>query len=127
MAQDAEEFVVPAEAHSDDRKIEIDFDAEPWFAQASDGEIEALAKIGWGGDYEADRVADHFEGGATSRLFSCLALEPTMPDGDTVGYECHVESDAAAAWIRANRPALAAKLEAAGLIDAEEGPETPAP
>lgn len=44
-------FKIKAEVHTDDHIYEVNFDAEPWFAQASDKEILEVAECGWGGDY----------------------------------------------------------------------------
>jgi hypothetical protein len=103
--------MIRAETHSDDRRIEIAFDATAWFEQATDAEIVALADAGWGGDYEADAVAEHFEQTATKGLFDYLAIAQPMPNGDTVGFECHVEEDQALAWLKAVRPSLHATLD----------------
>lgn len=97
--------MIKAEAHSDDRRIEIDFDATAWFQQATDAQIIALADAGWGGGYEADAVAERFEQGATKALFDYTAVS-----GE--GFECHVDEDEALAWLQAVRPSLLAALEA---------------
>ncbi|KKL23440.1 hypothetical protein LCGC14_2425330, partial [marine sediment metagenome] len=50
-------MTIKAECHSDDRVREANFDATPWFVQASAESIGDLARCGWGGDYPADGVA----------------------------------------------------------------------
>ena len=102
---------IPAEVHSDDFVIEAKFDAERWFAHASEAEILRLAEIEWGGDYEADEVARFFDGKPgfeqVSALFNYLSGHPRMLNGDTVGFECHItDPDAALRWIEANRPQM---------------------
>jgi hypothetical protein len=95
-------FVIPAECHSDNHIIEIDFDALKWFEQASDKDILDLAKCEWGGDYPADAVAQHFERNLTKELF--VYLEKYAPDD--CGFECHVNEACAIGWIKSNRPEL---------------------
>ncbi len=111
MSKKTTRSAVWAEAHSDDYVVEIDFDAVPWFRQASDKEILALAECGWRGDYPADNVAKFFDQMETKWLFEYLDKDPTMPNGDTVGFECSVDSSDAAAYLKANRPELHAKIE----------------
>jgi hypothetical protein len=104
--------MIKAETHSDDYAVEIEFDATDWFEQASDDEILALAAIGWGGDYEADAVAEHFEATSCARLFAYLGFSPTMPwSNDSVGFECHVDEQSALAWIASRRPDLAGRID----------------
>ncbi len=111
---------VSAEARSDDGRIQIDFDATAWFEQASDEELEALARMGWCRGYEADAVARHFEEedvrrgsrGETKRLFDYLATEPTV-GGERVGFECSVNVAEAENWVFAHREDLARRL---GLV-----------
>lgn len=105
---------VPAEAHSDDRNVEVDFDAAPWFAQASDKDILALAECGFGGDYPADEVARFFTPAEPRMddLFRYLEIIRADPaKKDCCGFECHVDHKAALAWIKANRPAIAEAAE----------------
>jgi hypothetical protein len=107
---------VDARAHSDDYHVNIKFDAAGWFAQAPDDEIVSLAKVNWGGDYEADAVAEHFEHSTTQRLFDYLSTKPTMMGSDDpVGFECHVDADQAVAWLHRHRPELAQSIE--GMAD----------
>lgn len=103
---------ITAEAHSDDRVLEADFDAAPWFKTASDGEIVALRKEGWGTSFEADQVAQSCDSQpGLAKLFAYLALSPRMGK-DVVGFECTVDEDSAESWLRANRPAIAMRLRA---------------
>src|SRR4051794_32857965 len=95
---------ISARAHSDDRAIEISFNAYPWFAQAVDAEILALADKGWGGCDPADEVAQFMEtqDSEVDRLFTFLSTHPRMSNGDTVGFECYVEEDETVSWIKEN-------------------------
>lgn len=96
---------VLAEAYSDDHIFEVEFDAAPWFVQASDAEILALSAIEWGGDAEADDVARHFENSLpeVETLFDYLGRVD-------MGFECHVDKRNAMAWVQANRPGLWAQI-----------------
>jgi hypothetical protein len=95
-------FIVPAEVHSDDYEQETKFDALPWFQQASDEEIVALAKCEWGGDYPADAVAQHLSD-SDPEIQTVLEW---AEDHDGIGFECHVEEAAARKWIAENKPHL---------------------
>jgi hypothetical protein len=54
--------MITTEVHTDDYVAEAKFDAEPWFQQATDKQILALAGCQFGGDYPADEVAQWFDG-----------------------------------------------------------------
>ena len=108
---------VPAEVHSDDREVMIAFDAEPYLAQASDHEIEALVGCGWGGDYPADSVAEFFdltpegEDGPTREVFAYLhSNKDRLIPIDLHGFECRIVLEAGEQWLRTNRPQLALRL-----------------
>jgi len=102
FTDDAGEDVVNeirAEAHSDDRRHEINFDAKMYFINTSDKELQALEDSGWGGDYPADKVAQYFENTnkEMKKLFDYCR-------NNDVGYECHVNKEDAILWIKKNRP-----------------------
>jgi hypothetical protein len=100
-------FTVRAEVHSDDHMHEVAFDAVEWFQQASDEEIIALAKIEWGGDYEADEVAKHFEDeneGIEALMSYCCRSQ------NAVGFECSVGSEDALKWLKEHRPRVYEQL-----------------
>lgn len=97
--------VIPAEVHSDDQHISLQFDARTWFAKASLQQIEALKAINWGGDYSADSVAEYYATRTTKPLFDYLATKPKM-GRDTVGFECHVNKWAALEWLKTHRPTV---------------------
>lgn len=94
--------MIKAECHSDDRKIEASFDAEPYLIQATDDQIKSLIACGLGGDYPADRIVEFFAGTLNDvrKMFDYCA------DKDE-GFECHItDTEAFRAWIKKNRPAL---------------------
>jgi hypothetical protein len=108
--------VIPAEAYSDDNQVKVNFDAEPWFNQAPDYEIEGLAECGWGGEEPADYVAYFFDATSTKRLFDYLSFGLTMPyTGETVGFECRIDENAALAWLEKHRPDLWKKIYRTGF------------
>ena len=88
-------------------RLKIRFDAGPWFAQASDQEIRALAKEGWGSCCEADAVALFCEDvdPEVDRFFDIIDGLREF-DEDYGGFECYVNGDTALKWLRANRPAV---------------------
>lgn len=102
--------MIPATAHTDDHLFQASFDAEPYFAQASEQELAALVDCGFGGDYPADRVAEWTRENVPhpelASLFDYLARSPRM-GRDPVGFECHVDVEAAEAWLRRHHPSLA--------------------
>lgn len=100
---------VDAEVHSDDRRVEVDFDAAPWFAQASDDDIRFLQADGWGFSETADVVALHF-GDSHPRIGFLFEYLDTFSEGDSIGFECHVDPDSAMAWLKVNRPDLWSSL-----------------
>lgn len=118
--------MIDAECHSDDRRAEASFDAAEWFAQASDDAILKLAGIGWRGGYEADAVAEFFDGktgfDGVGAMFSYLSGRPRMPNGDQVGFECSVDEASAMAWLAANRSDLHARVaEETGYVPVAGG------
>ncbi len=104
-------MTINAECHSDDRVREADFDATPWFRQASAESIAGLAACGWGGDYPADGVAhfmaEHNE--EVGKVFQYLDLVSDKKDAP--GFECHVDETDAMAWLRENRRAVSMTLD----------------
>jgi hypothetical protein len=101
--------VIRAEVHDDDFRTSARFDATPWFEQASDKEIVDLAKIDWGGDLEADEVAEFFEGrdvGTPDTVDDVFKAVNVLD----VGFECSVEPDDAIRWVEKNRPHLMEQL-----------------
>lgn len=102
------EYAIPAEAHTDDHIVKVEFDAAPWFAQASEEAILALSDCDWGGDEAADSVAE-WSVRTTPELQR--VFDHYNPDEDVSGFECHVDEEAAMAWLRANRPDVAELLD----------------
>jgi len=98
--------MIRARCYSDDRRIEVKFDATPWFAKATNDEITSLSECGFGGDYAADEVAiwmaNHDD--EIARMFQYI--EAVTSHRHREGFECFVDEESATAWVKANRPYL---------------------
>ena len=114
--------LIPAEVRDDRGNLRTPFDATPWFRAASDEDILALARIDWGGDTEADAVAefarlsDSNVGNffATRRVARMVCQTPS-------GYECSVDGDKALAWLQVHRPTVWTQLQS--LVTEDESLE----
>lgn len=85
---------IPAEIRTDDGKRKAKFDAEPWFSQASETEIQDLIDIGFRGDYPADNVA-WWTRDRDTRVDRVLSyVEDTGQ-----GFEVVIDPDKAEAWL----------------------------
>jgi len=93
-------FIIPAEAHTDDYKVKVEFDAIYWFQGASAYDIARLAACGWRGDYPADNVAELCANHdpEVQRVFDYLKIV-NHPE-TTCGFECAVNAEAALAWLQ---------------------------
>lgn len=103
---DNKQPVIRAEVHSDDHVFEVNFDALPWFKQATDEEILELAAVDWGGDYISDAVAQHCYQHDSEVEGVLEYVERTSQ----MGFECHVEAADAIKWLEINKPHLYTKL-----------------
>lgn len=114
------ENIIDAEVHSDDHNVKVQFDAVDWFRHAQEPDLLKLHATGWGGDYAADAVAEHFnrDGYEVKKLFDYLAIIKDDPSKkDVNGFECHVNGEHAMWWLREHRKDMYDKLKAA-----EDGP-----
>lgn len=103
--QSLNEIVIAAECHSDDRAVEVDFDAEDWFKTAKDNEIIALAACGFGGDYPADYVAESLAD-VNKEIADMYSYIQMRSRNGTIGFECYVNETDALTWISINRSNL---------------------
>ncbi len=92
---------VSATVTSDTTGTQVEFDAAPWFAQASNKEIRDLQAIDWAHDYAADAVAEHFRN-------ANVDIRQILNEGG--GFECRVDEDCAMAWLKQHKIALWASL-----------------
>lgn len=99
-------LTIYAEVHSDDWVVDAEFDAVPWFEQATDNEITNLADIGWRGDYAADAVAEHFDGIHGDVTFVMRYVASVKHGRGNIGFECSVDAEEAMTWLEVNRPGL---------------------
>ena len=97
---------IPARCFSDDHVREAKFDATPWFEQASDEEVLALARCGWAADYPADAVAQYMAGKNEDVRLMFQYLELVAHMKDAPGFECYVSPHAGELWLQAYRPHL---------------------
>jgi hypothetical protein len=110
-------MTITARTYSDDRIVDIRFDAEWWFGNVGDQEIIDLAECGWGGDYPADAVAISMADHDTAVAEMFAHIERVSSPGKPVGFECHVDATEALTWLDDNKPELAARLRANENID----------
>ena len=82
-------------------RLDVDFDAAPWFRAATDEQVQTLANCGWGGNYPADEVAAWIR--RANREVDALLV---LIEARGAGYECHVDADDAIAWLGTHRPHL---------------------
>jgi hypothetical protein len=98
--------MIKATAVTDDGMIRIEFDAEPYFQEASENDLWELYLCDFRDDLPADSVAVYFSQDATLDLFTYLDLvNKYNPLGD-VGFECCVNRKQALEWIDQHRPNL---------------------
>jgi len=95
--------MINAKCFSDDQRVEVNFDATPWFEQASEDQIKELATCEWGSNYAADDVA-LFMADINKKIQKMLDYCEHHPD--QIGFECHVTSEDAIAWLRTERPLI---------------------
>ena len=115
---------IAAEVHDDALFKRVDFDAAPWFTQATDADILALQQAGWSGDNMADEVAYYFDG-HNKEIVDLFALcRATQSTSNPQGFECSVDKDSAKVWLKQHRKGLWARLlcdeNAVRLVEAQE-------
>ena len=97
--------MITAETHSDDRAVEVNFDATPYFQKAPDEDLARLIECGFAGDQAADQVAigladSNPEIGA---MFAYLEAR-NKASRKSIGFEVSVNEDEALTWLRQHRP-----------------------
>lgn len=99
---------VKATCYSDDRNVEIDFDAASFFAnelnetQTLKNSIECLDACNFSGDYATDAIAEFYSESQTKELFDYLS---TVNKKETkCGFFCSVEKGDVVAWLKAYKP-----------------------
>lgn len=96
---------IKARAWLDDRSVEADFDASPWFSQASADEIRELFVEGLSGNCRADEVAQFCAqtDNDVSILFDVLHARRRGRHVE-LGFECEINEDSVRKWLKAYRP-----------------------
>jgi hypothetical protein len=98
---------IRAEVHDDNHIFEVEFDATPYFAQASLEEIVELAQTDWAYDYPADAVALFFEDGPhkIDEIEDLMEYtRRTQGRRGAIGFGCSVTSEDVYAWLEAEHP-----------------------
>lgn len=95
--------MIKARVHSDDRVVEVEFDATPYFMQATFLDLVNLNDCDWGWDYAADAVAE-FCRKKCKKLFDYLELINSDRQGDLIGFECFITSEHVLAWLKKHKP-----------------------
>lgn len=92
--------MVQAKVHTDDYALEVAFDATPYLRAAPPEAIRALIECGFGGDYPADRVAEHFEDSNQDikGLFDYLTAR-NRASRDRIGFEVRVDEHQAEEYL----------------------------
>lgn len=100
--------MIRAEAHSDDRAVEVKFDATPYFKVAGDLEILQIVKCGYRGDYPTDRIAEAYpdRDETNTKLKEMFKYIEIAGRVRTMGFEVSVEEDDLLKWVKVNRPAI---------------------
>src|SRR2546421_10930454 len=88
--------MIAARIHTDDGHHKVHFDATPWFEHATIEEINGLRRIEYGGNYEADSVAE-FVADNDINLEVKEVLE--YCNRQDIGFEVYVDEKAAERWI----------------------------
>lgn len=102
--------MIKAECWSDDKCIEVKFDATEWFKQAMERHIIELAQCGLRGDYPSDNVAFFMAdiNKEVQHMFDYINFRANEAD---CGFECAVNIDDAMNWLTINRPHVAKKIQ----------------
>ena len=112
----AKKFKIEAEAHSDDRAVEVSFDAQDWFRDASPSQIIDLltcdiGSSGLGGDYPSDQVAIDM-GSKIDELADMFKYIELRNKIEHIGFECHiVDYEAAIKYLCEQRPVIFETME----------------
>ena len=96
--------MITAETHSDDRAVEVNFDATPYFQKAPDEDLARLIECGFSGDQPADQVAIELaeSNPEIGAMFTYLEAR-NGASRKSIGFEVSVDEEDALAWLRENR------------------------
>jgi hypothetical protein len=103
---------IAARAWTDDRVIDVSFDAWPYLNNITDEVLFDLAAIGVRGDYPSDQVA-YWTATYDSNLRAMFNyIETLMNAGRDIGFECAVDPQGFMDYVRDERPELWLKIQA---------------
>ena len=116
--------MISAIADTDDFAIILEFDATPFFEQASDEDLVALAECDWGHDYPADEVANFMRDSGDKnfvKFFTYLDIKNEFRgDSDMTGFEVKVNRGEALDWLTTFRPGVLAQINQQVNADLDE-------
>lgn len=119
--EDAFNSEVLVEMKSDDGMITARVDIANWLKLAHADDLQAMQQDRWAFGESMDRIFYDLEGDghpSANRLSAYLGLNPTMVNGDQVGFSVRVEDpEDLMSWMQENRPDIAA------LLQGEDTPE----
>ena len=98
--------VIRAHVQSDDGRMDVEFNARPWFEAASDEDIKRLIAVGFGEGFAADVVyKDHpLPTEDMNKLTNYLEVAG-------VGFEVQVNKEDALNWLKKHRPGILEEIE----------------
>jgi hypothetical protein len=102
-------FVIPAECHSDDHAVEVEFDAAGWFKTADDRALEKVALDGWAFGYGTDVIAQD-EAERNPKIAAMFSYLEARNNVEAIGFGCSVNREKALAWMKNNKPKLFAEF-----------------
>jgi len=98
----------------DNEEMNVPFEANLWFEQATDEEIIALQAIDWGGNMESDEVARFMETHDEYVRDLMLQLDKynhDNPHEDLMGFECYISGERAKMWLGVHRLHLLTEVD----------------
>ncbi|SDR23125.1 hypothetical protein SAMN05444161_2242 [Rhizobiales bacterium GAS191] len=114
--------MIRATCHTADNALGLEFDATPWFSEAGAQSIIDLAQRGWSSAWIAEALEGRsgYEGLHDLIRYAAERLGPeSLEDPSWKTFECVVDGSEAVAWLRKNRPEVAAMIPARDQRSAE--------
>lgn len=101
-------------AYSDDKRVNITFDATPWFRSAAKAwDIECLVESGWGVCCVADDVLGHIHTQKPNQDIKDLYTYCAVGD---MGYQVMIDGEAALEYLQLNNPVVIVMLKEKNLL-----------
>lgn len=105
--------MIHATCHTADNVICLEFDATPWFSEADAPSIVDLAQREWASTAVADSLERRrgYERLHDLVEYAATRLQPeSIEDPSWETFECVVDAQEALAWLKKNRPDIAARI-----------------